>query len=79
MLKRLQQRAEILMHGVGEAPAPEKTFLAYLEIVASNTTVRSLLCFLFIVPLVVQNRYIGLTLLILPFLDLLHGGMLSCP
>ncbi|TRZ08150.1 hypothetical protein HGM15179_018960 [Zosterops borbonicus] len=56
ILKRLQQRAEMLMHGVGAAPTPENTFLAYLAIVDSNSTVRSQFCFLIIIPVVTAEK-----------------------
>uniref|UniRef100_A0A8C5TMG3 Uncharacterized protein n=1 Tax=Malurus cyaneus samueli TaxID=2593467 RepID=A0A8C5TMG3_9PASS len=36
MLKQLQQRAEILMHGAGVASTLENTFLAYLAIVLQS-------------------------------------------
>uniref|UniRef100_A0A8C9MIX6 Uncharacterized protein n=1 Tax=Serinus canaria TaxID=9135 RepID=A0A8C9MIX6_SERCA len=37
-LKQLQERAEILTHGVGVAPTPENTFLAHLAIVARRSS-----------------------------------------
>uniref|UniRef100_A0A8C3P599 Uncharacterized protein n=1 Tax=Cyanoderma ruficeps TaxID=181631 RepID=A0A8C3P599_9PASS len=53
MPKQLEQRAEILMHGVGGVPTPENTFLAYLAIdfVSSVGSDSPLFLFLFILSL----------------------------